>query len=66
MPSSEFARGSSVAVRVSISVILALVPTVKASSQLLERDFAGVAAAYSITPNLTYHRASGVDLKLDV
>lgn len=68
MPSSESARGSSVAARVCISVIIAFasVLNVKASPQLLERDFAGVAAAYSITPNLTYHRASGIDLKLDV
>ena len=35
-------------------------------SQPVERDFVGVAAGYSVTPNITYHRAGAVELKLDV
>lgn len=37
-----------------------------AFSQAVERDFVGVAGGYSLNPNITYHRAGGVDLKLDV
>ena len=37
-----------------------------AFSQPVERDFVGVAAGYSVTPNITYHRAGAVELKLDV
>ena len=37
-----------------------------AFSQTVERDFVGVAGGYSLAPNITYHRAGGVDLKLDV
>ena len=35
-------------------------------AQPVERDFVGVAAGYSLTPDITYHRAGGMDLKLDV
>lgn len=34
--------------------------------QTVERDIVGVAVGYSLNPNITYHRAGGVDLKLDV
>ncbi|MDA1371551.1 MAG: alpha/beta hydrolase [Proteobacteria bacterium] len=37
-----------------------------AFSQPAGRDFVGVAGEYSLAPNITYHRAGGVDLNLDV
>ncbi len=35
-------------------------------AQTSGRSFVDVASTYSVAPNLTYHRAGGVDLKLDV
>lgn len=35
-------------------------------AQTSERSFVDVTSTYSVAPNLTYHRAGGVDLKLDV
>lgn len=48
-----------------VSCLLLLVPGVSVG-QAVERDFVGVTAAYSLSPNITYHRAGGIDLKLDV
>ncbi len=51
--------------RLVILAAFLLAPSL-AMTQPTERDFVGLAAGYAMTPNITYHRAGGMDLKLDV
>ncbi len=60
--------------RGTISMIMKTIPALfllllaydVAWAQPQQRDFVGVTASYALSPNITYHRAGGVDLKLDV
>jgi len=53
--------------RLFLTLILALAGSVSyRPSVAAEFDFVGVAGGYAVTPNLIYHRAGRVDLKLDV
>ncbi|MCG8412637.1 MAG: alpha/beta hydrolase [Pseudomonadales bacterium] len=49
-----------------ITLTVSLIFATTSFAQPVARDFVGVTAGYSLSPNITYHRAGGMDLKLDV
>ncbi len=49
-----------------LALCLALLAAPSVFAQAVERNFVGVTSAYALSPNITYHRAGGMDLKLDV